>query len=70
MKVSSKPEDREPHKKTQPHRLKGLALGWVTIKDSKTRISSDNRNVSQYISKSKMLLKVRKSFLLFVSFLL
>ena len=59
-----------PHKKTQPHRSKGLTAGWVTIKDSRTRISSDYRNVSQYISKRMMLLKVRKSFLLFVSFLL
>ena len=59
-----------PHKKTQPHRSKGLTAGWVTIKDSRTRISSDYRNFSQYISKRMMLLKVRKSFLLFVSFLL
>ena len=59
-----------PHKKTQPHRSKGLKSGWVTIKDSRARISSDKRNVSQYISKRMMLLKVRKSFLLFVSCLL
>ena len=51
-----------PHKKTQPHRSKGLTSGWVTIKDSKTRISSDKRDVSQCIFKRMMLLKVRKSF--------
>merc|ERR1712223_1871433 len=47
-----------PHKKTQPHRSKGLKSGWVTIKDSRARISRDKRNVSQYISKRTMLLKV------------